>query len=83
MSTRPLFSPALGRWCLNGFVGLVLIFLLLPTLLVIPMSLGEASYIQFPPRGLTFRCSSVAIVLRPTQSIMWLKRSARASRPLR
>lgn len=55
MSSRPLLPPALGRWCLNGFVGLVLAFLLLPTLLVIPMSLGEASYIQFPPRGLTLK----------------------------
>ncbi len=55
VSSRPVFSPAFGRWCLNGFVGLVLIFLLLPTLLVIPMSLGEASYIQFPPRGLTLK----------------------------
>jgi mannopine transport system permease protein len=55
VSSRPAFSPMLGRWCLNGFVGLVLAFLLLPTLLVVPMSLGEASYIQFPPRGLTLK----------------------------
>ena len=34
-----------GRWLLNGFVGLVLAFLLLPTLIVMPMSLGDASYI--------------------------------------
>jgi len=44
-----------GRWALNGFVGLVLAFLLLPTLIVMPMSLGEASYIQFPPKGLTLK----------------------------
>lgn len=55
VSPRPAVSPSVGRWCLNGFVGLVLAFLLLPTLLVIPMSLGEASYIQFPPRGLTLK----------------------------
>jgi mannopine transport system permease protein len=36
-------------------VGLVLIFLILPTLIVIPMSLGTASYIEFPPRGLTLK----------------------------
>lgn len=54
ISSKPL-SPALGRWILNGFVGLVLIFLLLPTLLVLPMSLGDASYIQFPPKGLTLK----------------------------
>lgn len=36
-------------------VGFILFFLVLPTLLVIPMSLGEASYIEFPPRGLTLK----------------------------
>ncbi|MGO4741605.1 ABC transporter permease [Bosea sp. 2KB_26] len=55
VSSRPTIPPSVGRWCLNGFVGLVLAFLLLPTLLVVPMSLGEASYIQFPPRGLTLK----------------------------
>ena len=34
---------------------LVLAFLLLPTLIVMPMSLGEASYIQFPPKGFTLK----------------------------
>lgn len=53
LSSNPAFSPAIGRWLLNGFAGLVLIFLFLPTLIVIPMSLGQASYIQFPPQGLT------------------------------
>jgi mannopine transport system permease protein len=54
-SGRISLSPGLGRWALYGFVGLVLLFLLLPTLIVVPMSLGEASYIQFPPRGLTLK----------------------------
>jgi mannopine transport system permease protein len=44
-----------GTWALNAFVGLVLAFPLLPTVIVIPMSLGEASFIQFPPRGLTLK----------------------------
>lgn len=30
-------------------------FLILPSLITIPMSLGEASYIAFPPKGLTFK----------------------------
>ncbi|MET4177383.1 mannopine transport system permease protein [Bradyrhizobium sp. LA2.1] len=55
LSSNPALSPAIGRSLLNGFAGLVLIFLLLPTLIVIPMSLGEASYIQFPPQGLTLK----------------------------
>nr|WP_267214388.1 ABC transporter permease [Chelatococcus asaccharovorans] len=54
-ASRAALSPHLGRWLLHGFVGLVLIFLLLPTLLVVPMSLGEASYIQFPPKGFTLK----------------------------
>ncbi|MGJ4941978.1 ABC transporter permease [Bradyrhizobium sp. HKCCYLS1011] len=53
--SRGHLSPDPGRWLLNGFVGLVLVFLLLPTLIVVPMSLGEASYIQFPPKGLTLK----------------------------
>ena len=36
-------------------VGLILFFLMLPTLIVIPMSLGTANYIEFPPSGLTLR----------------------------
>ncbi|MET3970622.1 mannopine transport system permease protein [Bradyrhizobium sp. S3.9.1] len=54
-ASSPTFSPAIGRWLLNGAASLVLIFLLLPTLIVIPMSLGEAPYIQFPPQGLTLK----------------------------
>src|SRR6266567_2509967 len=54
-ASNPAFSPTIGRWLLNGSASLVLIFLLLPTLIVIPMSLGEASYIQFPPQGLTLK----------------------------
>ncbi|WP_284273165.1 ABC transporter permease [Bradyrhizobium iriomotense] len=53
MAGSPVHSLVIGRWILNGFVGVVLMFLLLPTLIVIPMSLGGASYIQFPPQGLT------------------------------
>ncbi|MDO3445479.1 ABC transporter permease [Agrobacterium sp. V1] len=37
-----------------AIVTTILIFLVLPTLLVIPMSLNEGSYLEFPPRGLTF-----------------------------
>ena len=36
-------------------VAAILFFLILPTLLVIPMSVGTSSFIQFPPKGLTFR----------------------------
>jgi mannopine transport system permease protein len=36
-------------------VALILFFLVLPTLIVLPMSLGTASYIEFPPKGFTLR----------------------------
>ena len=36
-------------------IGSILFFLLLPTLIVIPMSVGTSPYIEFPPQGLTFK----------------------------
>ncbi|PDT82353.1 ABC transporter permease [Sinorhizobium sp. BJ1] len=55
-------SPTI-RACTRGAVilaigagiGCVLFFLLLPTLIVVPMSLSETDYIEFPPRGLTLK----------------------------
>ena len=49
---RPI---ALGRIAGAALVALILFFLVLPTLIIVPMSLGTASYIEFPPRGLTLR----------------------------
>jgi mannopine transport system permease protein len=40
---------------LATFVGLTLFFLILPTLLIIPMSFGTSPFIEFPPRGLTLQ----------------------------
>ena len=36
-------------------IAFILFFLMLPTLIVIPMSFGTANYIEFPPSGLTLR----------------------------
>ncbi|TDW28175.1 mannopine transport system permease protein [Rhizobium azibense] len=36
-------------------IGVVLFFLLMPTLLIVPMSLNATAYIELPPRGLTLR----------------------------
>ncbi|NKM53360.1 MULTISPECIES: ABC transporter permease [Rhizobium] len=36
-------------------IGAILFFLVLPTLLVIPISLNDSSYIELPPKGLTLR----------------------------
>lgn len=38
-----------------GFAILVLLFLVLPVLIVIPMSFSETSYLTFPPQGFTWR----------------------------
>ncbi len=53
-------APIPHRWLqrsarsLNGFlIGLVLLFLIGPTLLVLPLALNDAAYISFPPAGLT------------------------------
>ena len=43
--TRP------GRLLLSGFVALVYAFLLLPLLIVFPISFSSAQYLQFPPPG--------------------------------
>lgn len=50
---RPL--RIVGLICAIGIVCLLLFFLILPTLLVIPMSVGTADYLEFPPRGLTLK----------------------------
>lgn len=44
-----------GGIVLHGFSILVLIFLMLPPLLVVPMSFGAADYLEFPPSGWSWR----------------------------
>src|SRR5262245_32713811 len=51
-SRQGLSAPAV---VFSLVVGLILLFLILPTLIVIPMSIGTATYIEFPPQGLTMR----------------------------
>lgn len=50
-----LAQGTLGRLIFASIVGAVLFFLVLPTLVIIPISFGTASYIEFPPRGLTLK----------------------------
>ncbi|CAO3363582.1 ABC transporter permease [Azospirillum palustre] len=44
-----------GRYLLPVYFVGVLLYLLLPLLLVIPMSISETRYLKFPPQGFTFR----------------------------
>lgn len=48
-------SPALGRLLLYGVGGAVLVFLLLPSLLVVVMSFGSEKYLEFPPSHWSLR----------------------------
>jgi ABC-type spermidine/putrescine transport system permease subunit II len=42
-----------GRAALNGFAGLVLLFLALPNMIVVPISFNPTTIMEFPPRGFT------------------------------
>lgn len=53
-AAAPLRLP-LASLLFAAVVGVILFFLILPTLIVIPMSLGTARFIEFPPTGLTLR----------------------------
>ncbi|MEI6159208.1 MAG: ABC transporter permease [Roseococcus sp.] len=45
----------LGAWVLTGFTLLVFAFLMLPLLVVFPISVSSASYMQFPPPGFSWQ----------------------------
>ncbi|MEO9340371.1 ABC transporter permease [Mesorhizobium sp. SB112] len=54
--TRSLAHPyrrALGTLLAGLVLGVIFFFLVLPTLIIIPISLNSASYIEFPPQDLT------------------------------
>jgi len=44
-----------GIGAATAVLALLLFFLILPTVLVIPMSLGTADYLEFPPKGITLK----------------------------
>jgi putative spermidine/putrescine transport system permease protein len=47
--------PRLGDAALAGFAGLVCIFLVLPSLIVLPMSFNANDLLRFPPQSFSFR----------------------------
>lgn len=53
--TSRAYSRAAGIIAVGAGIGCILFFLLLPTLIVLPMSLSETDYLEFPPRGLTLK----------------------------
>lgn len=48
-------TPDLGKGSFYLFCGAVLLFLVLPTLLIVPISFGAAEYLQFPPHSYSTR----------------------------
>lgn len=57
-----LKSPATSTQITHGerlwlyiFVGIILAFLIIPCLIVIPMSFSDSQYLEFPPRALSLR----------------------------
>lgn len=44
-----------SRWWLYALCSLVVLFLIAPALVVIPMSFSDSSFLEFPPRGFSFR----------------------------
>ena len=44
-----------GRLWLYALAGIVLAFLIVPTLIVIPMSFSASQYLEFPPRQWSLR----------------------------
>lgn len=49
------FPISYGKILLGFFVGAVLFFLMIPTLMTIPMSISNTKFLVFPPRGFTLR----------------------------
>jgi mannopine transport system permease protein len=54
-STKP-WRPrtSLARWLLIGGCSLILLFVALPTLIVVPVSFSATEYLSFPPQDITF-----------------------------
>jgi len=46
---------SIGQLVFGGIVALILVFLVLPTLIVAPISFSDARYLQFPPTELSLR----------------------------
>ena len=49
------FFKHAGRVALYALVGFILLFLILPSALVVPMSLSPTNFLQFPPTGFSTR----------------------------
>lgn len=48
-------SSVLAGWTLTALVSVVLLFLMLPLMVVFPISVSSAAYLQFPPPGFSWQ----------------------------
>jgi putative spermidine/putrescine transport system permease protein len=66
-------QPAVAalRVLLAGFSGLVLLYLILPMLVVAPLSLSAAGYLSFPPIGFSLRWYSAAAADDAWRAAAW------------
>lgn len=55
MTRRAPFQRLRAAAFVYGFAVLVLLFLVLPVLIVVPMSFSDTNYLAFPPKGFTWR----------------------------
>jgi putative spermidine/putrescine transport system permease protein len=57
MTQRPATMLRVSRWrlALHVYTALVFLFLMLPLLIVFPISFSSSSYLRFPPPGLSLR----------------------------
>ena len=54
MTSRRPRQPA-SEWGFRAVCALILLFLMLPTLLIVPMSFSPTSFLRFPPQGISLR----------------------------
>jgi putative spermidine/putrescine transport system permease protein len=49
------WTGPVARWAFYALCGAVFVFLIMPVLVVVPMSFSSSRYLQFPPPGLSLR----------------------------
>lgn len=60
-----------GRFMLHAAAWAVVVFLMVPTLIVVPMSFSPAEHLQFPPKGFTLRWYSAYFADSDWMSATW------------
>jgi putative spermidine/putrescine transport system permease protein len=50
-----MIRASAAQWALTAFVGVACIYLVLPTLVVVPVSFTQTNFIIFPPKGFSLR----------------------------